>query len=326
MSLLLSQPIPLGWHGGFAQSNPQFSYPDPNLSSLPMSCNMDNIDLLQRQMRVKWPEFSWETKPGESESRCFQRFAEYISQIGYTNEGRVYSIICPQQGLWLGDKLCLNVEVAVTGQRGWVDEVSREMAADMTVEARVWFTHGQHQGDFFKYIWNRLGYLEPLFPIDKKHAIRVTTFKRGDPDCPIFPVRKGENTRFDSPQFSRHQNEAWTVANLDVEIGPIKNVNHPVVDEFNSLIMHAFNLGSGNLLQEKNVLTWNVWFTSPQLVSHAKWRDHAEFWRDSIDVYHCYPYGSGTSARYYDGTLFSASENAVEQALEGIWHFVRKII
>jgi hypothetical protein len=41
--------IPPGWIGGFAQSNPAFAYPNPNLTSLPLLGNMDNIKLLQRQ-------------------------------------------------------------------------------------------------------------------------------------------------------------------------------------------------------------------------------------------------------------------------------------
>lgn len=324
MGLLQAQSIPPGWQGGFAQSNPEFLYPDPNLSSLPMLGNMDNICLLQRQQSVKWPEFSWETVPRDSASRCFQKFAPYISQIGYTDKGRVYSIICPQQGLWLNKELCLNVEVTVTGQRGWVDETTRQMAADMTVEGRVWFTHGQHQGALFKAFWHYLSQLEPLFPMDKEHAIRVTTFKRGDPMCPIFPLRIGESPSFASPDFAKHP-EAWTVANLEVEIGPIKQVNHPIVDAFNNLVMEAFNLASGNLLKENNVLTWNVWFSEPQLVSQTEWKNHAEYWRKSIDVYHRYPDGPGTEARYFDGSPFLASEAVIEEILHDIWAFIKKI-
>jgi hypothetical protein len=61
--------------------------------------NVANIDLLQRQWPVEWPEFSWETQKGQPDpKRCFQMFAPYISRLGYTDKGRVYSIICPQQG------------------------------------------------------------------------------------------------------------------------------------------------------------------------------------------------------------------------------------
>ena len=54
--------LPSGWVGGFAQSNPAFAYPNPDLSSLPLLDNLANIDLLQRQQGIKWPEFSWEAE------------------------------------------------------------------------------------------------------------------------------------------------------------------------------------------------------------------------------------------------------------------------
>lgn len=325
MTLDANAPIPPGWVGGFAQSNPAFAYPEPNLTSLPMLGNMDNIVLLQRRQAVKWPEFSWLTVPGDPSSRCFQMFAPYISEIGYTNEGRVYSIICPQQGVWLGNKVCLNVEVTVTGQRGWVDETERDLAGDMTVEGRVWFTPGQHQGAEFRDLWILLKYLEPHFPMEKENAIRVTTHLRGNPDQPIFPIRRGENTRFESPEFAKHP-EAWSVGNLDVEIGPFKRIGDPVVDDLNTLVMDAFNLGSGNLLLPGNVLTWNVWFTPPQLVNQTAWREHAERWRKSIDTHHGSPYGPGTQARYFDGTPFSPAEADVEEAFRAIEAYIRRLI
>ena len=60
-----------GWVGGFAQSNPDFAYPPqkkgedipPNFSSLDMLDNMANISLLERQLKVLWPEFSWNSEP-----------------------------------------------------------------------------------------------------------------------------------------------------------------------------------------------------------------------------------------------------------------------
>src|SRR4051812_8588661 len=57
------------WKGGFAQSDPAFAYPDPDLSSLPLLKNMDNINLLQRQQAALWPEFSWETERGNPDKR-----------------------------------------------------------------------------------------------------------------------------------------------------------------------------------------------------------------------------------------------------------------
>ena len=80
-------------------------------------------------------------------------FAHDISRLGYDDAGRVWSIICPQQGVCVPDITCLNVEVTVTGQRGWADETTREMAADMSVVGKIWFTPASHQNWFIKAAW-----------------------------------------------------------------------------------------------------------------------------------------------------------------------------
>ncbi|MFT5594751.1 MAG: hypothetical protein ACI8SR_003145 [Oceanicoccus sp.] len=314
-----------GWVGGFEESNIQFAYPEPNLASLPMLDNMANIDKLQRQQAVKWPEFSWETQKGQADpKRCFQMFAPDISRLGYTDEGRVFSIICPQQGTYSPSFGTLNVEVTVTGQRGWVNESTQQLAADMEVVGKIWFSPSAHQKESVKLIWDFFKLTRLPFPFNKANAIRVTTHKPGEPQQPIFPLRLGETTEFKVPDFARHESEAWDVANLGVEIGPITKVNHPVVDEFNALVMDIFNLGSGNMLQAGNVLTWDVWFTAPELVNIEEWRTHAQRWRDSIDTDHGSPDGPGTPAKYFDGTPFKPLENIVDVEREKIEHFIKK--
>jgi hypothetical protein len=314
--------VPAGWIGGFEQSNPAFAYPHPNLTSLPLLGNLANIDLLQRQQGAKWPEFSWETCKGSAHpKRCFQMFAPYISRLGYTDKGRVYSIICPQQGIYISDVGYMNVEVTVTGQRGWVDETTREMAADMTVAGAIWFSSSLHKssiGSDLLSLIERAGY--PV-PADKAHAIIVTTHLPGSPAQPVFPVLRGETTLFASPDFAKHP-EAWTTANLAVEIGPINSTGNSDVDYFNALVMKLFNLISGNMLQNGNVLSWNIWFTEPGLVDREEWRTHAERWRKSIDEDHGSPDGPGTVARYFDGTPFCPTQNFIDQVLEEIREFI----
>src|SRR3954470_12653389 len=238
--------IPPGWVGGFAQSNPAFAYPDPNLSSLPLLDNMANIGLLDRQQAAIWPEFSWETVPGIEASRCFQMFAPDISRLGYTDTGRVYSIICPQQGACSPSFGCLNIEVSVTGQRGWADETTKLVAADLTVEGKIWFSPSALQKWPVKFLWTLFAKSKRPFPADKAHAIRVTLHKTQEPLQRVLPGRSGETSRFQSPDFARHP-EAWAVANLEVEIGPIVKTGDAAVDDFNQLVMEAFKLASGNL-------------------------------------------------------------------------------
>ncbi len=325
MSNTSNEPVP-GWVGGFAQSNPAFAYPDPDLKSLPMLDNMDNIDKLERMQTVQWPEFSWLTVLGDESSRCYQMFAPQISRIGYTNEGRVYSIICPQQGTYSPLFGNLNVEVTVTGQRGWVDESAKTMAADMTVVGKVWFTPDAKENKLVKtlmWLFEQTGW---PFPFDKDHAIVVQTSRDDHADEPIFPVAKGEITRFKSPDFARHEDEAWDVANVEVQIGEIVSTGNALVDEFNQLVIDAFNIGAGNLLANGSQLSWNVWFTAPQYVDQEEWRDHANFWRHSIDVDHKSPDGPGTDPRYFDGTKFKPIDAIVDEELDKIGEFIKKLL
>lgn len=309
--------IPPGWVGGFAQSDPAFAYPQPNLASLKLLENMANIDLLDRQQAVLWPEFSWETVPGDPDSRCYQMFAPDISRIGYTDTGRVYSIICPQQGACSPSLGCMNVEVSVTGQRGWVDESTKELAADMTVEGKIWFSPSATQSPLVKLLWGLFSGSSLPFPASKKHAIKVATHLYGDPAQPIFPVRRDASTMFPIPDFALHP-EAWAVANVEVQIGTVAATGSDVVDDFNQLVMGVFNTAAGNLLLPGNLLSWNVYFTEPALVDRQEWLDHAEKWRDSIDADHGSPDGPGTSPRYFNGDPFEPGEEVLEEEIDQI--------
>ena len=316
--------IPKGWIGGFKDSNPAFSYPAPDLSSLPMLGNMSNIDKLTRQQAAIWPEFSWLTVPGDASSRCFQMFAPDISRIGYTDRGRVYSIICPQQGSCSPSFGCLNIEVTVTGNRGWVDEPSKTLAADISVEGNIWFSPSAHENFFVKMIWDLFAKNGLPFPSTKANAIKVNLYNAENPLKQGLPVRIGESERFESPAFARHEDDAFAVSNVEVKIGPIQKVGNELVDDFNQLVMDAFNIASGNLLQPDNILTWNVWVTGPQLVDQQEWRDHAERWRKSIDTGHVTPDGPGTPPKYFDGRPFSPIDSIIQEEIDKIIAFLKK--
>ncbi|MCW5717882.1 MAG: hypothetical protein KIS68_08650 [Bauldia sp.] len=298
-----------GWVGGYAQSNPAFAYPNPDLSSIPMLGNLDNIPNITRQQKVEWPEFSWLSTPGDSSSRVFQMFAHDISRLGYDDTGRVWSIICPQQGTCSTSIGCLNVEITVTGQRGWVNESTRELAADMTVEGTIWFSPSSHQHPLVRAAWDLFADASLPFPSDKANGIKVTTHKEGSPSEPIFPVRNHQTAAFQSPDFAQHP-EAWTVGNVEVEIGPIRQTTHRAVDAFNQKVLDIFNQASGNMLHLGSVLTWNVWFTAPELVDIQEWSDHAEKWRTAIDADHG---PSSGPARFVDGTGFEPEVTRAEE-------------
>lgn len=324
--LINPTPVP-GWIGGFKESNPAFSYPNPDLSSLEMLDNLANIPLLQRQQKVVWPEFSWETAPGEADpKRCYQMFAPDISRLGYTNEGRVYSIICPQQGYASPHLGSFNVEVTVTGNRGWADETNKELAADMSVVGKIWFGPSSLKNKLVAKLNSHFNKLKLPFPSSKENAIVVTTHLPGNPNQIIFPLQKGSSTNFPIPDFAKHEGIAWTLGHLEVQIGPIKKTGVKIVDDFNNLIMELFNAVSGNMLKNGNILTWNVWFTAPELVNQKEWAEHAEKWRKSIEADHGSPEGNGSIARTFDGTPFTPLKELLENELPQILEFSLKYL
>jgi len=293
-------PTPKPWKGGFKESNPKFDYPNPDLSSLPMTGNLDNIPKLERQQKVVWPEFSWLSPQG----RCYQMFAPDISRLGYDVEGRIYAIICPQQGFCIPDIGCMNVEVTVTGVRGWVGEPDKSLAGDMTVTGKIWFSPSANENPIIKALGKAFEQKNMPFPFNKANAINVTTHNPGDANQPIFPLKEGTTKAFELPAFSKHEDLSWNVANLEVEIGPIKPTDDDRVNRFNQTILNLFNIASGDMLKNGNVLTWNVWFTEPETVNIDDWTGHAERWRDSIQADHGSPEGLGTDARLLDGSPF----------------------
>ena len=326
MTELSDAAIPPGWRGGFIEAHPHYNYPGCDMRELPMLGNLANIDLLQRMQQVHWPEFSWLTAPGDDNSRCFQRFATNISRLGYTDTGRVYSIICPQQGACSPNLGCFNVEVTVTGNRGWANEKNREFAADMTVEGKIWFSPSATDTNWMvQALWELFDDNGYPFPSCKANAIRVSTHLRDQPDQPIFPLRIGEADLFEAPDFAKHP-EAWAVGNIEVQIGPIAKTNVAMVDDFNDMVMTAFNIASGNMLAPGNLLTWNVWFTEPELVDQEEWRLHAQTWRDSIDADHGSPDGDGSPARYFDGTPFSVERTILDEEVQAILKYLEKYL
>ena len=319
--------IPPGYVGGFADSEPQYAYPQlsPDLSDLPVMGNMENIDKLDRQQKVLWPQFSWLSIPGDEQSRVYQMFAPDISRLGYTNEGRVYSIICPQQGFGTALLGELNVEVTVTGVRGWCKETEKTIYADMGVMGQVWFTNGDSKV---------LSALEKVmdmkdFPMSKANSIKVLTNNPNEPYNNLFQLKNGTSPAFPHPEYAQHWDEAYGVGHLSVEIGEVVKTGDAKVDEFNEMIIKIFNIGSGNIFTQGSSLSWNVWFKEPELVNRDEWQAHAEIWRESLDVEHRSPtddgyYNQHDEQTYFDGTVFKPLKTAAQQEAKLISGFLEK--
>ena len=317
-----------GWVGGFEQSNPAFAYPNPDLSSLDFLDNMDNIKLLQRQQKVLWPEFSWKTEPDQDDGkRCYRMFAPDISRLGYTNEGRIYSIICPQQGYSSPTLGSFNVEVTVTGNRGWVNEDTKELAADMGVIGKIWFAPSAKDNKYLNLFKRYFEDKNLGFPFSKANAIQVKTHAPNDPGQSKFKVSQGSSTRFPIPEFAKHEGIAWALGHIEVQIGELIETGQEEVDRFNQFILDIFNLASGNMLKNGNILTWNLWFNAPELVDVDEWQGHAELWRKSLQADHGKtPEGPGTVAKYYDGTEFHPIKELLLEELPKVKAFIAEYI
>lgn len=156
-------------------------------------------------MKVEWPEFSWQMEPGDNTSRCFVKFAEYISRYGYDDEGKVWSLICPQQGVKLSSLGEINIEVTVTGVRGYVNEPGRSVAVDLGVKGQIWFTGDKDAMPLLEALASFLAkYKEYAFPFTKSKAIKVLTNEVGNPRQPLFRNADGMCKDFLSPPFTQH--------------------------------------------------------------------------------------------------------------------------
>lgn len=353
--LIKDTPAP-GWVGGFLKDHqPSLAYPPqnpndkditpPDLSSLEVNKNRENKDKLDRQQKVLWPEFSWNSEPQNEgdKKRCYQMFAPDISRLGYDNTGKIYSVICPQQGVCVPHLGCMNVEVTVTGSRGWVDEDNKTLAGDMSVVGTIWFTPTAKLNNWFvKSIMEHFVEHGLPFPSSKEHAIIVKTHKVGDPNQVLFPLTNGlvPKAVFEIPDFAMHEGIAWSSGHLQVQIGAVTKLSPPKdkandpevikgyekVNQFNQLVVDIFNMGAGHMLTNGNILTWNVWFNAPEKINRDEWEDHTEKWRESIDVDHVSPDGEGTSARYFDGTPFKPLKSLVIEELPNILKFLAEHI
>jgi hypothetical protein len=324
MTEFLGAPIPPGWRGGFIEKHPDFNYPKLDMLALPLFSNLENIDLIQRGMPVRFPEFSWKMPDDPESSRCFKRFETDISRLGYTDTGRVYSLICPQMGAYSPNLGSFNVEISITGSRGWVSEPTRDLAVDLTVEAKIWLSPSATFGGWMIGVlvqaFEEAGY---PFPWCKKNAIRVSTHRPGQPQQPVLQLLHGECKTFKAPDFAKHHDNAWTVGSIEAQLGEMVKTNVPMVDECNEMFMTALNIASGNMLAVGSLLSWNIWFSEPEQVDHEEWRTHAKRWRDSIDADHGSPHELGSPTRHFDGTLFTYSE-ALDREVEAIIAYLEK--
>jgi len=301
----------------------------------PLANNMDNISKIKRMWRAQWPEFSWLSVPGDSTSRCYQMFAPDISRVGYgdpdpqnNNHCQVWSVMCPQQGIWIETiQGTLNIEVTVTSSGGWVTENPQTIDAQITIQPKIWFSPDTLQNStLIKLLWKLFVDAGIPFPSSKANAIHLNAFGVDQKDQPVksnvLTIQNGMDPNYAVPSFAQHSTpdmynqKAAVYVYLAVEIGELISTGNAIADWFNGLVMDVFNLASGSLLQYQNVLSWNVWALAPEEVYTPEWQKHADYWRFSLDVNHRSPEGNGRSPQYFNGTPFKPEEAAICNKLQ----------
>ena len=301
------------YEGGFKDTKPEYAYSvtKPDLSDLPITKNLDNIDKITRMQRIIFPQFSWQAEPGDESTRIYQLFAQDISRIGYDDEGRIWSIVCPQRFIDAGPLGTGILEVTVTGVRGWVDEETNCAYADMGVEGVVWLE--PNGNPLISALEDVLD--EAHFPLSKANAIRVRGHTPGQPWNEFWPMTNGTDPVFFHPQRCQHWEDAFSVYNLQVEIGDYIETGIEIVDDFNKMTIELVNNRMGNIIGKGQKVAWNVWPAEPEDVDEAEWRDHAEKWLHSIMVEHEYPDGQDEEnpIQYFDGSPYVPKKEIKEE-------------
>jgi hypothetical protein len=294
--------------------------------------NMDNIGNIKRMWRAQWPEFSWLTAPG---SRCYQMFAPDISRVGYgapdaNNHCPVYAVMCPQQGIWIQPiATTLNIEVTVTSAGGYVIEEGMIIDAQITIQPKIWFSPDTMQTNAFVIaLADLFESLKLPFPSSKANAITLNAYGVNQQDAPVpskvLTITPQMDPNYPVPSYAQHNTPdvynqvAATCVHLAVEIGTVITSGNELVDWFNQLIIDVFNLASGNLLQNQNVLSWNVWALAPEEVYPPDWQIHADYWRFSLDVNHRSPEGNGRDPKDFEGNPFTPDAAAIRAKLQSL--------
>ena len=155
------------------------------------------------------------------------------------------------------------------------------------------------------------------FLIQKKNALIINTKEK------FITVKKNKNPAIKVPKNHSHEKEAYTVSYLEATIGKMKKTNNKLIDDFNELLLEAMNIYTGNIFKEGSKLSWNLWMSCPQQVSQKEWKDHANYWRESIDSDLGYPTGEETIPENKNGKKFQPD---LEYGIQELATFIEKNI
>jgi len=290
--------------------------------------NNGSIGNPTRMMRALHPEFSWLSNG----RRVYKKFACDISRIGYTNEGRVTALICPQVGNDAGPFGHINIEVTVTKVRGFVDEtklpqqtiqltsdqITPEDAwinSEFEVVVQAWFPEVRDTTKVSPTVTKLLNFFERFFgatfPSSKANAIKVSTTDyatRG----PNLLMKAGLNPDVPRPEFTEHDDvcgscyvSAWCAEKPKLPVLPSNaseddKFNRAATGELHQSLLDIVNIAGHDIL--KGALNWNLYATCPEKVDMNDWERHRDVWQHSILTPTGVSHSGVRTDMYEDGT------------------------
>lgn len=292
-----------GWIGGFKKSLPG----NGDISKLDMLYNTTNHNKITRQLKVLWPEFSWNTTGDWNKSnnnRVYQRMAKDMSRFGYDNTGKIYNIICPQFGVDTPIGTIVN-EIQVTQVKGWLDEEALRngtdwMSGKIKVQARIWFEQSEVKNNrLLRKLMDLAHDMGYPFPTSKANALLIKT-KDAYTGSEFIDIKSGYAKKYAkkySPEFTKHESSdpeldkemdcpgctpASGVCHLQARIDDTISFGDPDQDDMNQFIINIMNITMRNMFIKGNVLSWNINVNNPESVDLKEWKHHNEFWQRSI--------------------------------------------
>lgn len=311
---LRSQQMP----GGF--NPPSFDILSADLRQLDWQTNHSDHDdsiVVQRFMRAQWPEFSWIDSTGR---RVFQKLTSDVSRLGYTNNGLMTHLICPQMGKLTNILGTAQVEVTVTKQRGYIDESKLPQPVDHIINSNAPNAEQEHWANFdigvevniwFPDVFDRsnsnvnsvvreiISLAQSAFGVTFPQS-KQTAVKLGSTDAvtgnPYLTLKPGRNPTYEPPDFTLHP-EACAVTYLRAIIDTFpkepSGMDSSDVDgqfraratyELHKTLFSVFNRMYHNILVGE--LTWNINLSCPELVNtdaaRQEWEQHRTLWQQSM--------------------------------------------
>tara|TARA_B110000902_G_C14196759_1_gene546226 strand:- start:57 stop:1325 length:1269 start_codon:yes stop_codon:yes gene_type:complete len=323
-----------GWIGGFKESLPG----NGNISNLDMLHNTTNHNKITRQLKILWPEFSWNTTGdwnNSNDNRVYQRFAKDMSRIGYDDTGKIYNVICPQFGSYTPIGTIVN-EVQVTEVRGWIDEKALRngkedwMNGEIKVQARIWFEQSEvKHNKLLRKIMDLAHDMGFPFPTSKDNALIVKT-KDAYTGNEFAKVKSGYAKKFSPPEFTKHESSdpeldkemdcpgctpAVGVCHLHVIIDDAISFGDSDKDIMNQFLLNLINISVHNMFLKGNVVSWNINVSSPESVDFKEWKHHNEFWQRSLGDIHSVSHSGQTFPKYKNGDIIPEGNITIEDVL-----------